>query len=536
MTFARRFTQKMLGLLVLVSLCSFVENTKTKTQKDWLWGLDDKWPRKQKPIDLDAFKITRPSFDEIEKTLKKLSKQENDKQLFKDYVKLFDKKFHSPDEFKFRRDLFRQNKKEMEEFNKKSKNCKLGFTNFFDLSAKELREYYLISDKKADEFLAKGEQEKKKKMKKILKSIEKELKEEDRKVLKKMIKNDGFNLDFGDNEFLTKKLKSLHGKKLKRRDLPDYTKKQCAKRVKTLLSKKKKLCNKNRRRRYSNTNHKVGGPPIKLSNGTVLPNYNSYKFQNAAYATRVINKSYYNIKDYPEKINWADKGFVTGIRTQKKCASCYLFAALGALESLWHIFARKHVNYSEIDLSEQEILDCSKPYGNDGCKGGLVSITMEYIIYEGIQKESAYPYTSIESIEDSYVNPKCKGKKNYFDMLEYIFPDTNIMAIIAAVQYGPVAVNMRVEKSMFKYKSGIVDESICNYTSNKPNHAVNIVGYDFTHSIPHFIVKNSWGSNWGENGYFRIKAGLFSKSNKGLCSFAEHHINVMPIIVKEYLY
>ena len=144
----------------------------------------------------------------------------------------------------------------------------------------------------------------------------------------------------------------------------------------------------------------------------------------------------------------------------------------------------------------------------------------------GITIEKNYPYINGEQ--------KCsKNKKNRvsYNKLDYVYLDNHVMAIIAALNYGPVTIAFVATPEFFKYNKGIIDESICTTNIKVPNHSTLVVGYDLDADVPYFIVKNSWSEDWGENGYFRIKIGDLSTDNKGLCGLASFDINTMAIYV-----
>jgi len=95
--------------------------------------------------------------------------------------------------------------------------------------------------------------------------------------------------------------------------------------------------------------------------------------------------------DLPESINWVDQGVVTKIKDQARCGSCWSFSTTGAIESAYKI-----KNSQEILLSEQQLVDCSQSYGNNGCAGGLVEYAFNYAKHVPLETEDAYPYTALD--------------------------------------------------------------------------------------------------------------------------------------------
>ena len=247
----------------------------------------------------------------------------------------------------------------------------------------------------------------------------------------------------------------------------------------------------------------------------------------------MINKKTYNMSDYPKHINWRSIDKVTEVRNQKRCACCYIFSAIGALE------AQLLIRSNEMsDLSEQQILDCSDEYGNKGCIGGLPGNVYNYIIEQEIASEKEYDYTG----EQKHCKLKHPSGANHVHNhgiplkkvanLEYVVVDNNVLALIAALQFGPVAVNHKINQKFKFYAEGVIDEVICNSDDSKvPNHSTLLVGYNLEAAEPYFIFKNSWGPTWGEQGFFRVKIGSLSRENQGLCLIATYPLNVLPVIL-----
>uniref|UniRef100_A0AAF5D8D7 Cathepsin L-like n=1 Tax=Strongyloides stercoralis TaxID=6248 RepID=A0AAF5D8D7_STRER len=196
----------------------------------------------------------------------------------------------------------------------------------------------------------------------------------------------------------------------------------------------------------------------------------------------------------PSSIDWREYNRVSPIQNQKDCGSCWIFAANGAMEGA---YAKKTGKlYS---LSVQQIADCT--YGN-ACDGGWMITAYRYAKIRGLTTTKEYPYTGKDR--------KCnlKGKKLIRVIKKWINLGKNeerLKKVVGTI--GPVAVGMDASLTSFKnYKSGIYDDPSC---TNKLDHAVLIIGYG-TDSVfgKYWIVKNSWGTSWGEKGYFKIKRGV----------------------------
>ena len=197
-----------------------------------------------------------------------------------------------------------------------------------------------------------------------------------------------------------------------------------------------------------------------------------------------------------QSVNWVTNGAVTGVKDQGNCGGCWSFSSTGNIEGQWFI-AKK----SLVSLSEQELISCDNL--NSGCNGGLEYSSWKWLITKQagqIMTESSYPYKSGSgnvpacSLTGKAVGAKITSYKN-LAAKEQTVADFMLLG-------GPVSVGVDAT-SWISYTSGI----LTNCISKAMDHSVLAVGFDDKSTPPYWIVKNSWGSTWGEQGYIRIAKG-----------------------------
>lgn len=201
-------------------------------------------------------------------------------------------------------------------------------------------------------------------------------------------------------------------------------------------------------------------------------------------------------KSYDFRVNWKD--CAAPIKNQQKCGSCWAFAGSTSLAMRFCVASKGAIN---VVLSPQDSISCDD--GNWGCDGGNREYTWDYYKTTGIVSETCFPYSSGKGDVEECVS-KCKNGEEWkkYKVKDYqtIYGVNDIKNQL--LTEGPVHTGFTVFEDFMQYKSGIYQ-----YTSGKylGGHSVVIIGWGIENGIKYWIVQNSWGENWGENGYFRIK-------------------------------
>ncbi|XP_043712590.1 cysteine proteinase RD21A-like isoform X1 [Telopea speciosissima] len=200
----------------------------------------------------------------------------------------------------------------------------------------------------------------------------------------------------------------------------------------------------------------------------------------------------------PDSVDWRTKGAVVSVKDQGQCGSCWAFSTIAAVEGINQL-----VTGDLISLSEQELVDCDTSY-NQGCNGGLMDYAFQFIINNGgIDTEEDYPYKASNGQCDQY---RKNAKVVTIDSFEDV-PTNDEKSLQKAVANQPISVAIEAGGRAFQlYQSGVFS-GMCG---TELDHGVTAVGYGSDNGVDYWIVRNSWGSSWGESGYIRMERNLNS--------------------------
>ena len=216
-------------------------------------------------------------------------------------------------------------------------------------------------------------------------------------------------------------------------------------------------------------------------------------------STKPLPNASWTPKGVPYSIDWRANGWVTDVKDQGDCGSCWAFSAVGAIEG-------QHANATGqlVSFSEQNLVDCSYGYGCEGCDGGWPEAAMRYVIgNKGLDTEVSYPYTGTDgscAYNKSVSGGTVKGTNNVTSGSMH-----DLYNAIANV--GPISVAIDAESDFQFYASGVFSSTDCS--SEELDHAVLAVGYGVSpRKQKYIIVKNSWSADWGMDGYIYMSAEI----------------------------
>ncbi|CRK87046.1 CLUMA_CG000822, isoform A [Clunio marinus] len=222
----------------------------------------------------------------------------------------------------------------------------------------------------------------------------------------------------------------------------------------------------------------------------------------------------------PEKLDWVTQGLVGAVQNQGLCGSCWSFSAVGALEGQ---ICKKLEKF--VKLSEQNLIDCNRDddAGNYGCSGGDMVTAYNYMLStdESISLAENYPYKAGDAFD--CITDIEKSKYEKISSFESIQPGDEELLKKFCAKFGPIGIAVDASLASFQsYKEGVYFDDNCS--SSTINHAVLLVGYgsDQKTGKDFWLVKNSYGEKWGEDGYIRM-----ARNSNNHCGITE--FGVVPI-------
>jgi len=206
-------------------------------------------------------------------------------------------------------------------------------------------------------------------------------------------------------------------------------------------------------------------------------------------------------------VDWRNNGAVTNVKDQGQCGSCWAFSTTGALEGAYFVAHQQLLN-----LSEQQLVDCARE-GSNGCEGGSMDAAFDYASENAIVSEDDYPYTAQDG------QCQAEGKQGLVKAADHTdVPSNDRAQLLSYVNQGPVSIAIEADQGAFQgYQGGVLNSADCG---TNLDHGVLIVGHGNDGQQDYWIVKNSWGANWGENGFIRIA----DIEGEGICG-----INMAPV-------
>ncbi|KAI9093170.1 hypothetical protein K1719_027184 [Acacia pycnantha] len=266
---------------------------------------------------------------------------------------------------------------------------------------------------------------------------------------------------------------------------------------------------------YIESSNSAGTKPYKLdinqfadlTNEEFTASRNRFKGHMCPSIERTPSFKYGNVTDVPSSVDWRKQGAVTPIKNQGNCGCCWAFSAVAATEGITKLSTGKLIS-----LSEQELVDCDTKGVDQGCGGGLMDDAFKFIIQnKGLTSEGNYPYKGVDGTCNTNAEANHVATiKGYEDV-----PANNEQALQKSVANQPISVAIDASGSDFQFYSSGIFTGSCG---TELDHGVTAIGYGVSDGTEYWLVKNSWGTEWGEEGYIRMKRNVGAK--EGLCGIA----------------
>ncbi|RWS11380.1 cathepsin O-like cysteine peptidase protein [Dinothrombium tinctorium] len=210
-------------------------------------------------------------------------------------------------------------------------------------------------------------------------------------------------------------------------------------------------------------------------------------------------------KNFPLFVDWREKNVISKVKNQGRCGACWAYSIIETIEAMVAIRKNKSVE----ELSVQQIIDCAEE-DNHGCNGGDTCSALSWMVDNNVKIQTEKDYPLRDDAGECRVKNPMSGVQIHsnFTCDNFTGEETKVLQLLA--YHGPLVA--AVDASSWQdYLGGIVQY----HCETKRNHAVQIVGFDIAGDIPYYIVKNTWGTEFGLNGYLHIAVG------KDLCAIVE---------------
>lgn len=208
-------------------------------------------------------------------------------------------------------------------------------------------------------------------------------------------------------------------------------------------------------------------------------------------------------KHLPKHVSWRGTPADNVVKDQATCGSCWAFSAVGAMQGAWQLATGQ-----ALSLSEQQLVDCSWKYGNNGCQGGEMEPAIQYVADAGgAAAEEDYQYMGQNMFCGQNATHRDAAPVAHFKGYATVKKRDEVALMWAVWRHGPVAISIDASQPTFRfYSEGVYKDKKCQTGPDFMDHAVLLVGYgtDKITGEDYWLVKNSWSKYWGEDGYIRM--------------------------------